>query len=245
MKSITSSHLYFEELEKMSLSPEWQTDYGLISFKYKNQIRYLFHSKLPLNSHLSTALTTNKHLTHIVLENASLPIIPYLLPDSIQQVHDFFEKHGPLIIKPTLGMKARNVVLIDSLADVEKSHFSLDDVIVEKFIRGTEYRYLFLKDKIIGVQQKNTTPQENSPWKKSFENKNESEWNKELIKLSLLACNALGLQFGAVDFIIDQNKQIWILEVNSAPGIKFFHTPDLGNSNPVAQQILQEVLKLY
>lgn len=44
--------------------------------------------------------------------------------------------------------------------------------------------------------------------------------NKGLADQAIAAVNALGLQFGAVDCALDTEKQAWIIEVNTGPGLE-------------------------
>lgn len=67
----------------------------------------------------------------------------------------------------------------------------------------------------------------------------EDTWDSKLATLSLRIAKVLGLQFAAVDYLIDLDQQIYILEVNSAPGLKWFHAPSTGPSVDVASLFLQ------
>jgi len=49
---------------------------------------------------------------------------------------------------------------------------------------------------------------------------NNNEWSNELLTESIKAVEALGLDFGAVDIIFNKIRGVFVLEVNTAPGME-------------------------
>ena len=47
-----------------------------------------------------------------------------------------------------------------------------------------------------------------------------TKYNKDLATMSILAVKALGLEFGAVDCCIDADDKVWIIEINTGPGLE-------------------------
>lgn len=47
-----------------------------------------------------------------------------------------------------------------------------------------------------------------------------TKYDKDLATMSIQAVKALGLEFGAVDCCIDDNGNIWIIEINTGPGLE-------------------------
>ena len=60
-----------------------------------------------------------------------------------------------------------------------------------------------------------------------------------------MAAEVLGLKFTAVDFIVTENKEIFILEANSAPGLERFEEPTDGPNIEAVKIYLTELLKNY
>jgi D-alanine-D-alanine ligase-like ATP-grasp enzyme len=70
----------------------------------------------------------------------------------------------------------------------------------------------------------------------------QADWSDELTRLSLHVADLLGLRFAAVDYLIDANGKHHVLEVNSSPGLKWFHAPTSGPPVDVAAFFLEALL---
>ena len=114
-------------------------------------------------------------------------------------------------------------------------HKNTDDLVdvplyVKYIPKKKEYRVHIAFGKLIDVQQKKKRegfPKEET----NFQVRNHHtgwvycrdniEVNPELINQAKLACNALGLDFGAVDIIWNEKQdKYYVLEVNTAPGLE-------------------------
>ncbi|KUK79591.1 MAG: hypothetical protein XD95_0275 [Microgenomates bacterium 39_7] len=241
--NVQSSDLLFNQAKLMGLQPRWEAEYGLFSILPVGvkQRQYFFHTNLNLNGELSRILVKNKHFTRLIIEQTGLVNIPYILPSSREQLNDFFEEHQPLICKPLLGQQSQNVKLIQSQEKLE--HCSLKMTFFEKYIEGVEHRYLVLNNEVIAVQKKEREPTKDDPWKLFYTGLEKKNWDLKLSKLALKITNLFQLSWAGVDFIVDQQGNGWILEVNSAPGIVKIHHPDAGISTNAAKLIWQAVLK--
>jgi D-alanine-D-alanine ligase-like ATP-grasp enzyme len=69
-----------------------------------------------------------------------------------------------------------------------------------------------------------------------------SSWDPELSRQAIEISKIFGLGFSAIDYIIDENGKAHILEVNSAPGLKWFHAPSEGPPADVARLMLDAFL---
>lgn len=235
-----SAQLLFEEAEKRKLSPQWETKYGLFSYQLEHEKRYLFFSKLPFNSQLAADFAFNKHFTHIILDQAGLPSIPYCVPDNQAQAQTFLNTYQNIIIKPTRGKRSSQVKRLSTSSDL--SSLNLESMILEQYIAGTEVRYLTLFGKVIGVIQKHSHPLSNRPWHKQHETLSKSQWDSKLSQLATQAAKALQLNWGAVDFIVSSEQKPVILEVNSAPGLSVFHNPDKGKPINIAKMVFDKLI---
>lgn len=88
----------------------------------------------------------------------------------------------------------------------EKNHDPFDEVGVKKVLERQASRMVV--DHLI---RSNTRG-----WKFSRVTK----YNEELATMSVQAVEALGLEFGAVDCCIDDDGVVWIIEVNTGPGLE-------------------------
>lgn len=133
---------------------------------------------------------------------------------------------------PLLGRKdhhvgANDIVLCLQKQDIDRArqtgctHFS-------KYIpTKAEYRVHVFGDNIIKVSQKILTDPEKAtqPWIRNFDagytfRQPETRLSGAARGMAIDAVSALGLTFGAVDVIIGDDDQPYVLEVNTAPGLQ-------------------------
>jgi len=236
MYDISTAKILFEEAEKLQLHPEWLTDYGLFSFQQDSQEKYCFYNTSILNSHLSIYLAKNKHATRVILGRHNLKNIDYCLPKSLVEAKRFLEEHQKIVLKPTQGRRSEGVHLINLVEELEG--LSIENSILEKYILGKEYRYLILNGEVLAVHQRvydtpiNTTEDVK---RISFA---KADWNKEAVAVAIKTAAVMGLQLAAVDFLVAEKGEAFILEVNSAPGIYHFHFPSEGPAINAGKLIL-------
>lgn len=254
-KVVTSSQILFAEAEKLGLNPRWENDYGLFSVelphseKNKNNLptrEFFFHTNLNLNGERARFLCKNKHFTRLVLAQANFTNIPYCLPASRLELEQFFEEHQPIICKALLGQQSQNVKLV--LTKKQLDECSLNLTFFEKFIKGVEYRCLVLQDEMIAVQRKELRPTLSDPWQLFYINLDTAEQDDDvLIKKLMIEAKKIvqvfNLKWAGIDFIVEENDNFWILEVNSAPGIVKIHYPDEGATINAAKKIWQAIKK--
>jgi glutathione synthase/RimK-type ligase-like ATP-grasp enzyme len=232
-----STHILFKTAQEMGLQPEMITPYGFFSIVTHNTIGYVFYSNSILNSHLSAQIANNKHLTRILLERHNLPNIPYLLPKNIQEATTFLEVHKKVILKPTKGSRSHDVHVITTKEQFEQ--FDLQLYILEKYIKGREMRYLVLNGEVIGVLEKVYDTAINDPSIVNRISYPQEEWDPTLVKTAIKVTECIGLKFGAVDYLIDEENTPHILEVNAAPALRKFHTPTKGPAIDVSRKFLE------
>lgn len=241
-----SSAVLFAAAEKLQLEPKFATNYGLISVTYKGITKYIYVSKTLVNTQISAYLSTNKHATRTLLGLHNLPNIPYLTPQNSTELLHFFSEHKPIVMKPTMGQRAEGVRLLKTQAEIEElSPVELKGCIFEKYIVGKEVRYVILDNEVIAVQEKIYEGDVYSPTGSRRRALSGPEWKKELIEHALSATKILGLGFSAVDFKVNPQGEIFILEVNSAPALWRFEQPDEGEPTPVALLLLEATMKRW
>lgn len=242
IRKYVSAELLYKEADKLRLNPIWETPHGLFSIQHKGKSIFIFYTKLHINSQLGAWMSQDKYLTHIILRKNNFPDIPYCYTTQMKTVNLFFDNNNPIIQKPVLGQRAENVYLIRKRGEM-KHDLSLQDYIFEKYMEGIEYRCLVLKGKVIALQKKKLALTENHPWGKTIENLDKKVWNKEIISQSLKISEVFHLGFIAVDFILNDEGKLWILETNSMPGLYSFHNPDKGTRLNIAKQVIEVILE--
>lgn len=234
--------LLIDAAHRLNLKPKKETDYNLFSIAVNGKRHMLLYSICPLNSELGAYLASNKHATRLVLKEASLPNIPFCLPNSRDELLTFAALQGPLVGKPTRGRQSQGVRLYSRIAQLERAKYS--DKIFEKYIAGVELRYLMLDKTVLAVHQRHFPGKLHRPELVTRESYDESKWDSNLIKIAQDTMQAIGLRFGAVDFIVTPDMY-YILEVNSAPGLHYFKSPHSGPSIDIGRIYLESVAQYF
>jgi glutathione synthase/RimK-type ligase-like ATP-grasp enzyme len=205
------------------------------------QERYINLARSPLNSAASVGLAKNKYVTRRILERHNMPNIPFALPSTQAEAQTFLRQHGTIIAKPVTGSGAHDIHIITTRSQLEA--LKITGYILEKYILGKELRYLLLNGKVIGVHRSDygTSVAETRPLLRISYPR--ASWDPALVDSSLRIANILNLTFAAVDYLIDTSGRAYVLEVNTMPGLKWFHAPSSGPIVDVARLFLESVVE--
>ena len=242
MLDIRNAELLFSEAQKLGMKPQWLTDYGLFSIQVRERSEYVFYGVSFLNSHLSATLAKNKHITRVILEKHGLPSIPYCLPRNMDEGYNFLYEHGEIIAKPTTGQRSEDVRLIKNKSEL--TVVPLESSILEKYIKGKEYRYLVLNGKVIAVHLKKYNSPISNPKLHHRFSIEQNDWDLVLVGMSVKIADIFRLKLAAVDFIITPAREKYILEVNGSPAIWRFHVPNHGPAINLARMLLEATVDL-
>ncbi len=235
-----SAKILFEEAKAQGLNPIWESKFGLFSIKKDSKTIYIYTTKLSINSDLGGYLTSDKYTSRLILGKNNLPNIPSCFSTDRGMLNGFFEKNHPLIAKPVFGEKSDGVKLIKTKEELFK--LPLKEILFEKYIEGIEFRYLILNNQVIAAQRKELAPVKTHPWRKKITNLEKRSFDKTCVDLSLKTAKIIGQSFLAVDFIKTQNE-LYVLELNSIPGLYSFHNPDQGPKYNIAGLLLEAIIK--
>jgi glutathione synthase/RimK-type ligase-like ATP-grasp enzyme len=229
--------LLFSSAQKMGLQPEWIIPDGLFVVSTPSGEHYVNYGRSSMNSHLGVSLTHNKYQTRKVLTRHGLPNIPYTNTASLVEAKAFLVRHGTIIAKPLRGSGSVDIHIIRHVRQLES--LNIAGYILERYIPGKEMRYLVLGGEVIAVHESKygeSVSHDRDLQRISYE---PADWDSTLVDLSIRIAGIVGLSFAAVDFMIDGQGQHHILEVNSSPGFKWFHSPSAGPPVDVASRFLQ------
>ncbi|XBC42473.1 MAG: D-alanine--D-alanine ligase [Buchnera aphidicola (Meitanaphis elongallis)] len=189
---------------------------------------------------LPSAIAIDKLRTKLLWHSVNLPIIPYYFINikkfktiSKEKLKNNVLPLGlPLIVKPNTEGSSIGISLIYSynyLYNACMKAFRYDnDILIEKFISGSEYSVGILKNVIlpsIRIHYKNTfydyeskyISKETQYFCPSGLKKNQEI---ELNKMIKIAWNILGCTgWGRIDVIMDNYDKFWLLEINTCPGM--------------------------
>jgi len=237
---VDTAPLLFIAAQHMGLEPFWLIPNGLFGITTPHGERYINFARSPLNSHVSASLVRDKYAARAILARNHLPNIPYRLCRTIEDARQFLAVHRTIVVKPRSGSGSRDIHIVSQpsqLVGLTIAHY-----ICEKYIPGTEMRYLLLNDEVIAVHHSEygaSVAADRTLQRISYA---PQDWDPALVAMTRRIASAFGLHFAAVDFMIAENGHAYILEINSTPGLKWFHAPSSGPPVDAARLLLEAIL---
>lgn len=129
----------------------------LAELSYKNKKVFLYDMLLPFNTGLSTLLARQKFLTKKLLQKDCIPIAPGFQTSSFKKIAKKMScLNYPLVVKPSVGGRGlgitTNIISKKELKKaIKKALAFYDQVLIEKHYQGSDFRFLILESKIIGI----------------------------------------------------------------------------------------------
>ena len=182
---------------------------------------------------MASSLAMDKLKTKQIWLAMGLPTPDFCILDSEQSCQQALEKLSlPLIVKPVLEGSSIGMSKVESEDELipawQKAQQCGGTVIAEHWIEGDEYTAAMLGDQVLPMIKLKTTHKFYD-----YDAKYEAvdtqyicpcglseEKEAEFAALMTKAFNAVGASsWGRVDFIVDKNKQPWLIEVNTVPGM--------------------------
>ena len=129
--------------------------------KNKTQF-YIYISAVPTNSHVASRISINKFAARQILKNGGIPV-----PESekflkVNEAYEYAKKIGDCVVKPQDSYGGTGITIkpkgkeqfIKAFKYAKKNTGSINTIIVEKFIKGNDYRALVAGNKVVGVTKK-------------------------------------------------------------------------------------------
>lgn len=184
------------------------------------------------SSSASSKIAINKAKTKKVWQQNNLTTADFIV--SFKNKNNNIQPHfpPPWVLKPASEGSSFGISKVDNALDLAKelaiAHNYDDEVVIEQYIAGREYTVAILNDKtlpIIEIEHKQAI------W--DYDNKyltNTTKYHcpcdlsahniKKIRQISQAAFNILGASnWGRVDLILDANDNIFLLEINTIPGM--------------------------
>lgn len=239
-RRLGTAELLFKCAKQMGLMPVWITPLGTFMIGVNGRERYINLAQSYLNSAASAGLAKDKYVTRRILERYGMLNIPFVLPHSQAEAELFLAQHSKIIAKPVTGAGAYDIHIVTEAAQLRT--LKITGYILEKYIAGQEMRYLVLNDNVIAVHRSEygTSVAKDRSLQRISHPK--SLWKSSLIDSSLRIAEILDLKFAAVDYLIDEPGRAYVLEVNTMPGLKWFHAPSRGPVVDVARLFLESIV---
>lgn len=243
MNIAPSSQMLFDVAVRRGLSPRWLTEYGVFVVTLDRQEVPFYMTYSSANSQLFTRITRDKYACRQWLAEYDFPNIPYCFTTQRSAVNAFLDQHVVIIAKPVLGERATGVQKISSHAELASCDLTM--TIFEKYVSGTEHRVLLLNGEVVGVQRRELDPHPKYPWRKKRINLEAKDFPKEMVLLSQKIQKKIPQSVLAIDFILDEQENFWILELNSAPGLWSFAHPHEGPPQDFSERVFEFLLRSF
>jgi len=182
---------------------------------------------------LASALGMDKFKCKQVWQGLGLPTPPSSLLEPISNPDELIAKLGlPLMIKPAhegSSIKMSKVTSAEQLSAAYKEASRYDTrILAERFVSGPEFTVSIVDGQalpVIGLKTSHDFYDFNAKYKATDTQYLlpcglTTEEEQAIQQLALEAYHAVGCEsWGRVDIMVDENKQPWLLEVNTSPGM--------------------------
>lgn len=189
---------------------------------------------------LASSIALDKKKTKLLWQSAGLDVLPDIYVQKEDVLKDFssflrkkfYKLEYPLLVKPNSQGSSIGITLVhtnNQLKKAVKIAFNYSNtILIEKFIKGTEYTISILDKKIlpsIQIITKNNfydyaSKYQSSSTKYLCPSGLNTEQEHRLKKIAKRAWNILGCNgCGRIDVILDNNNKFWLLEINTIPGM--------------------------
>ena len=180
---------------------------------------------------MASALAMDKYRCKLLWQSIGLPTPDFRLVMNEEGL-EYCEELLPVFVKPSLEGSSVGITRVDRKQDLleayEKAAEHHGPVLVEEFINGPEYTVGILNDQALPVVKIEAKGEFYD-----YEAKYLSDdtgysvpcgllkvREQEMQAIALTAFEAVGCEgFGRVDFMQDQKGRLWLLEVNTLPGM--------------------------
>ena len=185
---------------------------------------------MPLVNGFDAVCTTRSQIMTLqTLAAGNLPVPDTLFVNS----EDGFARAVPLVgdypvvVKQVSGRQGAGIFLVETKQQAETiTHSHMDPrigILVQRYMPTPgrqDIRVMVISGKVVGAMQ--MTPVEGD-FRANFHLTRESrplEMTASIEKLAVKAAGAVGLDIAGVDMVVDRHKDMYLIEVNYAPGFK-------------------------
>jgi len=129
----------------------------------------------------------------------------------------------PCIVRPEMHSRGQNLYVCRDQSDLSRAIRACGfGWYASEFIdKKSEFRIYAAQNRVVGVGEKHPATSDSVAWNMfmggSCKNVRWTEWPSKIVKAGLEAHKLSGLDFGAIDVIVDRENRPYVLESNSAP----------------------------
>ena len=203
-----------------------------------------------LNTGSALRTASNKVETQILLNNAGLKTPKTAVFTCEEQLEKAIESIGntfPIIIKTIYGTHGIGVIRVDSLASarsvIQQLIKSGEQFMIQEYIEHVESARILLLNENVLASVMRTIPE--GDFRSNAHQGAElkiHEASQHEIETAIRAAQTLNINFAAVDYILLENGDIIILEVNGSPG--FESMQKVVTDVDIAEKIIDECINM-
>ena len=181
---------------------------------------------------LASALCMDKHRSKLIWRALGLPTPAWMIVEEQAQCAQALEAFGlPLMVKPSFEGSSIGISKVESaeqLVPAWQKAREFGQVMIERCIIGAEYTASILAGEALPLIKLSTPHDFYDYQAKYFTDTTKyecpcglsQEQEREVQQLCLEAFDALGGEgWGRVDLLLDESRQPWLIEANTAPGM--------------------------
>ena len=171
--------------------------------------------------------SVDKAMTSFLLHQAGISTPLSWVGNDIHQAYSFIRKQLKLgykvVAKPLFGSQGKNLQLIAEPGDIVNLSVYNKIYYLQRFIetgsrRACDWRLFVVGDHVIASMRR-----ESNDWISNVANGGKcypALLDRQFIKIAEAAVEAVGMHYGGVDVMRDQDGKLWVTEVNSIPAWK-------------------------
>jgi len=181
---------------------------------------------------LGSAVSMDKYRTKLIWQGLGLPTPGFVLMRSDEDLEAANELGFPLIVKPVHEGSSMGMAYVENKESLKKAWLAASEfdnhVLAERWITGKEYTAAILDEVVLPMIRLETENQfydyeakyESNSTKYHVPCGLDQELENQYKQLALTAFKSTGASgWGRVDFMMDEEDQPWLIEVNSVPGM--------------------------
>lgn len=177
---------------------------------------------LPTRNVVNTAraihLVNDKRRTRLLLDDQGI--------GSLQTWGHIDEYDGgfPAIVRRNRHSRGRYLHVCNNRRELRQACNRYNRYYISPFVDKTEeYRVYCIQGRVACVAGKRPGNPDDVAWNVAqggaFFNVRWGDWNLRAVRIALEAYNQTGLDFGGVDVMVDEDNEVYVLEINSAPSL--------------------------
>lgn len=195
-------------------------------------IRWGTTSNVPVNNVVNTAEAIHRvgdkaGFRRVLMNNfvevyagIGMPLCPFTWFQGEGQI---LEQNYPLVVRPRVHAQGKHVYLCNNQAELDAAirRCGAGWYASSYINKVSEYRVTFVQGRVCWVAKKTPGNPQDVAWNVArggrFDNVRWDEWPLKAVRVSREAFMLSGLDFGAVDVMLDAEGNAYVLEINSAP----------------------------